>query len=172
MASAGTARFPAPAVSFQIQRSPALAWSLGVLNAAALANIGAWWYWAAPSSSNVLAMVLLAWLLAACLAARACRQLPTGRLAWDTENWLLERCQRERTPEPGPETLGRVADAALDLQFCMLLHFAQAPRSRWVWVARRHNPALWLALRRAVYSPARVMLLPVNADAPGTTPAA
>ena len=168
MASAGTARFPAPAVVFQVARSHALAGALVGFNALALANLVAWFFWSAPPSSSVITASLLAWLAAALLSVSAHWRLPMGRLIWNTETWSLERFEGEVSPE----SLGLTANATLDLQFCMLLHFSGAAHARWVFVTRKHDPSHWLALRRAVYSPAMALMLPPQADALGAPPAA
>ena len=168
MAVAGTARFPAPTASFEVRPSRALAWVLVALNALALANLVAWWHWAAPPQLWVLVMVCCVWLVGAVMTARAYGRLPTGRLVWNAENWSFEHTEHASQSE----ALGLAADVALDFQFCMLLQFSQANRSAWICVTRKHDPAHWLALRRAVYSPAMVMPLPSQADALGTIPAA
>lgn len=168
MAKAGTARFPAPAAVFRVSRSTAFAWALATLHGLALANLAAWWYWAAPPTPTIMALALLAWLVIALLSARSYLRLPVGRLMWDTEAWSFEHFEHTTVQEQ----LGMAAEASLDLQICMLLHFSKATRSHWVFVTRRHDPSQWLALRRAVYSPAIALLLPARANALGDPPAA
>ena len=168
MATAGTVRFPAPAARFEVGRSGALAWTLATLNGIALANLAAWLYWSAPPAPTTVALALLAWLMAALLSVRAYLRLPVGRLNWDTEAWSFEYYENLNVQV----RLGMAAEAAMDLQVCMLLHFPKGTRSHWVFVTRRHDPSHWLALRRAVYSPAIAVQRPPRDEAFGNTPAA
>ena len=168
MASVATARFPAPVAAFQVARSYVLAWALLALNAMALANLAAWWYWAAPPTVAIVGATLFIWLVVALISTRTCLHLPVGRLVWNTQAWSFECSDGGGVTE----SLGLTADATLDLQFCMLLHFPDAAHSRWVFAMRRHDVTQWLALRRAVYSPAMALPLPTQAHVLGNTPAA
>lgn len=175
MGSAGTIRFPAPATTFQVVRSRSLAIAVIGLHGIAIANLLAWFYWAARPAPIMIALSLVAWSTAALLSARACCRLPEGLLIWDTEGWRFERNEGSRTKTGArrdPEPLGLSAEVAFDLQFCMLLSFGKAIRLRWVFAARQHDPLNWLALRRAVYSPAMAVRLPTRADEFGIFPPA
>lgn len=168
MATVGTARFPAPAAQFRVSSSAGLGRTLLALHGTALANLAAWWYWAATPAPGLMALALLAWLVIAVLCVRAYLRLPVGRLVWDTQAWSFEYLP----PLNVRDSLGRVAEAALDLQFCMLLHFSETRRCRWIFVRREHDPSHWLALRRAVYSSAMALQLPPTQDTLGDAPAA
>ncbi len=175
MASAGTIRFPAPAATFRVLRSRFLAIALVILHGMAMANLLAWFYWAARPAPVTIALALLAWSATAFLSARACYRPPEGWLTWDTEGWNFQRDHGPR-PKAGtsrePVSLGLSAEVAFDLQFCMMLKFGKAARLHWVLVTRKHDSFNWLALRRAVYSPAMAVRLPDRADEVGAFPPA
>ncbi|HQQ71475.1 MAG TPA: hypothetical protein PLL92_14350 [Alicycliphilus sp.] len=155
----------APAVRYPLGRSLALAWLLVALAACGLAGLLAWLaQGTAPASLPIKAVTGLGlWLMAAALAWRWWRHMPVGQLSWDGGQWLIE-CPvgaQGRTAQGSPRV-------HLDLQSGMLLF---APRLQgpglWLWLERRSDPAQWLALRRAVYSPARSQA----PDSISTTPA-
>lgn len=72
---------------------------------------------------------------------------PDGQLLWDGSAWHWV----------GPGDAVRMADARvealLDLQGVLLLRIDKPHhRTAWLWLERRHQPARWLDLRRAVYA--------------------
>ncbi|MBS0507161.1 MAG: hypothetical protein JSR53_07250 [Proteobacteria bacterium] len=144
----------APAVRYPLGRSPALAWLLAALAACSLAGLLAWLaLGTAPASLSIKAATGLGlWLMAAALAWRWWHRMPVGQLCWDGGQWRLEY------PAPGCEHAVQGSPRVhLDLQSGMLLLLAPMAQGRglWLWLERRSDPAQWLALRRAVYSPAR-----------------
>jgi hypothetical protein len=84
----------------------------------------------------------LALLVAGALALRWWRSQVPGELYWDGDQW-----------HAGPNLSGRVA-VRLDLQRYLLLQLTgSAPASKhWLWLERDADHALWLDVRRAVYS--------------------
>ncbi len=98
-----------------------------------------------------LAQALTAAALAVCgpLALAAARRQPEGELAWDGAAWHWQ--PRSRGPVREVEVV-----MACDLQRWILLRLAPRGRSggaTWVWL-ESGACADWLAVRRAVYSPA------------------
>ena len=86
------------------------------------------------------------------LALRSWNNSPVGQLAWDGQLWRWEG----RGYQVG------VADyellVAIDFQNLMLLRIEnQAHAKLWLWAERRSFPTRWLDLRRAVYSPHRLI---------------
>ena len=85
----------------------------------------------------LLVLVLGAWL------ATAWWRAPEGDLAWDGASWSWRGAA------------GRPA-VRLDLQRCMLLEWRSGGRgAEWLWLDQQLAGDRWMALRRAVYSPAR-----------------
>jgi len=91
--------------------------------------------------------------------------MPVGHLAWDGSQWLLER------PVPGyDQAVQGWPQVHLDLQTGMLLAMQPVQgRTAWLWLERQIAPLQWPALRRAVYSPARVQA-PDSIEAMSATP--
>lgn len=91
-------------------------------------------------------------LAAGLLALRGWNNAPAGQLAWDGLVWRWE----------GRGYQAGMADyellVAVDFQNLMLLRIEnQANAKLWLWAEQRAFPARWLELRRAVYSPHRVL---------------
>ena len=84
-------------------------------------------------------------LVAGLGALRGLQQPDTALLAWDGQNWQIQKLLGS-TSEPG-QLLVR-----LDLQFFMLLEFrTESASAHWFWLDRVAAPGKWLALRRAAY---------------------
>jgi hypothetical protein len=149
----------APSVSHPVGRSAFLgtgllaAWLLGAACVAGLAGAG--------MTGWRLAVAVASLAGAGLWAAAWCWRLPSGELAWDGGGWRW-------SPAGGEDDAGAVA-VALDLQRALLLHWRGDAASSWLWVERRHAPARWLALRRAVYSRANPDALP-GAAPPSANP--
>lgn len=165
MSGAATVRFPAPVTTFPVLRDHLLARVVAVLHVIALANLVAWFYCAATPAPATIAIALLTWLVAVLVSMSARGRHAIGELAWDTESWHFKHANSRG--ERDPDYLGKRAHVTVDLQFCMLLHFPETASFSWLLVQRHHALALWLALRRAVYSSATVMQLPSHPIEPG-----
>lgn len=138
-------------MTYPLWRSHLQAWVLSGFWAVAVLLIAAW----------VLASQFTGWRqltgIAAviCVGLAACqgwKNAPVGQLNWDGQVWHWE----------GPGYQSGMAEyelsAALDFQNVMLLRIEnQAHAKLWLWAERRAFPARWLDLRRAVYSPHRVL---------------
>ena len=86
------------------------------------------------------------------LALRAWYNTPVGQLAWDGQLWRWEG----RGYQVGAANYELIV--ALDFQNLMLLRIEnQAHAKLWLWAERRALPSRWLDLRRAVYSPHRLI---------------
>lgn len=170
MASAGTPRFPAPAVTFRVFRSRSFAWALSALHCTTLINLLAWIFWAATPAVTVLAFALLIWVLSVLLSVRAFHRFLVGELVWDAQCWGF-KCV-DRSSGRDTDTLGTAVEVAFDVQSCMLLHFPKAQCFQWVLVHRRDAPSQWLELRRAVYSPPMAVQLPSRPHEFGIVPPA
>ena len=129
-----------------------------------------WQFWILLSLWLIALLVMVAWPLASqhvtwrhfiglaavfavgLVALRGWNNSPVGRLAWDGQLWRWEG----RGYQVG------VADykllVAIDFQNMMLLRIEnQAHAKLWLWAERRAFPERWLDLRRAVYSPHRLI---------------
>ena len=146
--SAGTARYPAPAVQYPVGRSRWLIVVLVLMQLASLAVLVAWLLQGAGAEQHVAMASLLLWAGAALLVLRFWSRLPVGTLRWEGACWHLCRV----AGPPVDQTLGEVAVVQLDLQHHMALAFPDARPAIWLLVERRREPVCWLELRRAVYS--------------------
>jgi len=138
MHAAPPARYPAAGARVAAA-GLAVVWLLG--GAALFA-----WTVSVPGAPR-LALGGLLWVAAGGLAWRGWRALPRGQIAWDGGAWRWNGAALAEVAPPA---------VVLDLQACLLLHWADAPAGlRWLWLERADAPGEWDALRRAVYSPAR-----------------
>lgn len=144
----GTARYPAPATSFPLRRSPRLGGVLIVLHGVSLMVLAAWLLRGAGPERTWAWPTLLFWFLAATLTARFWLHQPVGELVWDGASWHLQR----HAGTPAEQALGSAVAVQLDLQRQMLLAFVGARPAVWLYVEQQHGPARWSDLRRAVYS--------------------
>lgn len=166
--SSATLRYPAPSVRYRLVRSKGLAYAIFALQSVALINILAWILSGAGVPSSVSSAVI------ACVGAVWCATTTTGvflwlrqvdgQLAWTGDCWQLNLTQGSDNCLSEPINLGRSVGVCLDVQVFMLLHLPQSEQSAWFFVARGHDPSQWLALRRAVYSPA--IMAPALPDEP------
>lgn len=146
--SAGTERYPAPAVEYPVARSKRLAGALLALHATSLAVLAAWLWQGAGAQRPAALPALLLWGAAAALAARFWLRQPVGSLAWDGAAWTLSR----HAGQAADQALGGAVVVQLDLQRQMALAFPLARPALWLYVEHSGHPARWLDLRRAVYS--------------------
>ncbi len=146
--SAGTARYPAPAVQYPVGRSRGLTAFLTLAHLISLAVLVLWLIEGAGADRTAMAPSLLIWCATAAIAARFWSRLPVGDLIWDGEHWIFRRAEGASKDE----ALGDVVMVQLDAQRCMALAFPAAHQTRWLFVERQCEPARWLDLRRAVYS--------------------
>lgn len=146
--SAGTARYPAPAVHYPVGRSRTLAAVLALVQLGSLAILTAWLLHGAGAARSAMLASLLLWASVAALALRFWIRLPVGALSWDGEGWQLRRA----TGSPAEQALGEFVVVQLDLQHHMALAFPAARPGVWLLVERQREPARWLDVRRAVYS--------------------
>ncbi len=91
-------------------------------------------------------------VIAGLAAWRGWKNAPVGQICWDGQVWRWE----------GPGYQAGVAEyellAAADFKNVLLLRLEnQAHAKLWLWAERRAFPARWLDLRRAVYSPRRLL---------------
>ena len=85
-------------------------------------------------------------------AYRGWRNSPVGNLAWDGQSWRWE------SPNYQTGVAEQQLSVLADFQNVLLLRIEnQAKASLWLWVERKAFPERWLDLRRAVYSPVRVV---------------
>ena len=129
-----------------------------------------WQFWILLSLWLVALLVMVAWLLTSqfatlrqlfglaavfgvgLIALRAWYNTPVGQLAWDGQLWRWEG----RGYQVGAANYELIV--ALDFQNLMLLRIEnQAHAKLWLWAERRALPSRWLDLRRAVYSPHRLI---------------
>ncbi|MFD0667662.1 hypothetical protein ACT80S_08080 [Ramlibacter sp. MAHUQ-53] len=151
----------APSVNVPVGRSRF--WGLLVLGGwgLGLADLA---YWCVADPRPGMPQALTGVVLAACgaLAWLGARRQPEGRLAWDGAvwSWSVRGVSREVA-----------LSVACDLQRWILVRLCPTGRpgtgARWLWLEAGADPADWLALRRAVYSPATPDAQP---EGPATTP--
>lgn len=150
----------APAVRYPHGRAPAVGWLLIAVASVGLACMLGWLVLGTERADLAVKAVtgLGLWLVCCAVAWLWWLRMPVGQLTWDGGQWLLE------SGLPGQaQTVQDSPRVHLDLQWAMLLS-AQALQGRgmWLWLERRSDPVQWLALRRAVYSPARSQALGVG----------
>ena len=148
----------APSVSYPVGPTRGLAIIFLTLCAVSQGAVMLWCY-QSHSVGWRQALGQVAWLAATWLGWRSWQRLPRGRIHWSGQSWSWEI--------PASDVAGRVL-VAVDAQSALLLRW-QSPDGTdaqeatdagstggdlWLWLARSSSPADWLALRRAVYSPA------------------
>lgn len=141
----------APPVVYPLGRSSFQAYLLASVWGAGLLVAIAWFY-ASGRIDWRIPLVAVFVLFAGFAAHGGWKNSPAGNLAWDGQLWRWE--------SPGYQT--GVAEQQLsvlaDFQNVLLLRIKnQAGASLWLWVERKAFPERWLDLRRAVYSPVRVV---------------
>lgn len=146
--SAGTERYPAPAVVYPLARSQSLAAALLVLHLLSLVVLWAWLLQGAGAQHLALVTSVVVWLASAAMAARFWASQPIGSLAWGGAGWQLHR-----TAHPiAVQALGSAVIVQLDAQRQMALVFPGAHPSVWLLVEKKRQGERWPELRRAVYS--------------------
>lgn len=111
-----------------------------------------WFFHGARQLDWRIALALIFVMGAGTAAYIGWRNSPTGQLAWDGEIWRWE--------SPGCRTGVAEYDLSVlvDLQHVLLLRLENQTHARlWLWVERRSLPERWLDLRRAVYSPRKLL---------------
>ena len=136
----------APAVSYPLGRSRALAYLLFAAWLVAALVTALWWQ-AARQLDWRLVLGLTSLVGAGWALYAGWRDAPIGQLVWDGQLWRWE----SRSYQGGAAL--QAPTVMLDLQRVMLLRLQnQARASWWLWAQRSSAPARWLDLRRAVYS--------------------
>ena len=157
----------APAVRYPHGQSARVGWLLATVSSCGLACLLAWLvFGTARADIPIKAVTGLGLWLACCLIAWCWwARMPVGQLAWDGGQWLLESGMSGQA-----QAVQGSPQVHLDLQWGLLLSLKvlQGPGC-WLWLERRSDPLQWLALRRAVYSPARSQAVDVGQPA-GSTP--
>ncbi len=142
--------FNAPAVSYPVGRSRfQTELTLAVVLASGLAQV-LWWL---MSDGREMAHLLglLIWLVATGWAFWRLWHTATAKLVWNGQGWSW-CCALTSQPV--------VPQVIVDVQHSLLLCLRPVNGSAWwVWPAQQTQPALWLALRRALFNP------PVPSDA-------
>ena len=137
--------YNAPAVIYPVGRSHFQAGlTLAVGLAGALAQ-GAWWL-LSDAHGPVQGLAWLLWLGFCGWALWRGLHTPRAQVVWDGQEWRLQA---------GALNLLVTPQVILDVQHSLLLCLRTEPGlTRWVWPAQKAQPARWLALRRALFSPA------------------
>ena len=141
-----------PAVRFPVERSARAGLALAALIVAGAMVLTGWGMAGAPTHPWAQPLGWALWAVTAGLAAMAWWRSPRGTLQWDGAQWWLL---------PAGQALPLAARTApevhLDLQRFVLvcLPLCDAPRV-WLCLERNASAQLWPALRRALYSRARV----------------
>jgi toxin CptA len=140
----------APSVSYPAGRSRfaaallLLAWLLG-------GAVTALWWLQSQTPGWRLGAQWLVLTAAGVFAALKWWHSEPGILAWDGEVWSW-------SDERGDHT--GMIEVTLDFQHRVLLRWTSDNGSRWFWLERAGSKERWGDLRRAVYSRARLELLP------------
>ena len=139
----------APPVTYPVARSPRAALLVLLASGAGLAALAAWLVQSdSPGWRQGLAGAV--WLVATAWATIAWALSPRGSIAWSGTDWCW-------TPAGAPR--GRAGELALALDFQSFFLARWEPPGGggvWLWLERQGDPARWNALRRAVYSRARI----------------
>jgi toxin CptA len=149
----------APSVSYPAGRSRfaaallLFAWLLG-------AAVTALWWLQSQSPAWRLSVASLVLGVAGAVAAWNWWHSEPGILAWDGATWSWSNQRGLHT--------GTI-QVSLDLQQCVLLRWTSENGSRWFWLERAGTAERWDDLRRAVYSRARLEVLP-DLRAPAAKP--
>jgi hypothetical protein len=146
----------APSVSYPVGRSRFSALLRATLWVAGAAATG---MWLATARVDVAGAIAAVGVLAGCAgwAAWSWFREPSGELSWDGARWTFTSGGRQESGD---------LQAALDLQAVLLVHLCAAGSRRWLWLERGPEPRRWVALRRAVHSPA---FADAGAEPPGAT---
>ena len=128
-------------------------WCAGLL-------LSALWLYTSRPAAWPISVAAASVFLAGAAARFGWKNSPTGQLGWDGQFWRWE--------SPGYQA--GVAEQQLcviaDFQHVLLLRLEnQAHASLWLWAEREAFPSRWMDLRRAVYCPQRVPLVPMPAAA-------
>lgn len=123
---------------------------LGVFWLVGLASTGLWVQVAGPTGWRLWAAIVVTGAATFAVALSGLREV-SGTLVWDGTCWLLESVRGKGWP---PGSIARV-HVHVDLQGLILARLEPAVglarrRPQWLWLERRHSPATWVALRRAL----------------------
>lgn len=138
----------APAVTYPVGRARHVGSVIVAVWLLALAVLGA----GAPLTNYSLfktSAAVAAWLMCGFVSWRCWHASAQGRLSWTGAEWLWTPLGLAR-PELGhPEVIW-------DMQRTLLILWHGPTRRQWLWLVQSAQPALWLDLRRAVYSRPRI----------------
>lgn len=116
--------------------------------------------YSSPALDWRVILALTATICAGLAAYIGWRSSPIGCLAWDGQFW----CWEGQGSQTGAEE--QKLSVVADFQNLLLLRLENSARTHlWLWAERRAMPGRWLDLRRAVYSPRRVVR-PLQHDDP------
>ena len=135
----------APAVGFPLGRSRFQAWLIGVVLGLGGAVVMLWLVHSDGGDGRQY-LALAGWLWAAGWMGLEWWRTPQGTLQWDGVAWTLLIGSRSVLVVPA---------MVLDFQRMVLLRLQATGSVTWAWLDQSNCPARWLALRRAVYEPAR-----------------
>ena len=139
-----------PAVRFTLTRSKLLAGLLSLVLLLQLALLCGWAMSTAGGSLAFKALVaVILWLAAVVCSVHWWRHSPQGMLRWDGERGEWQQSSEAAVMLESPKV-------RLDLQSILLVQTRRTGSSPgiFLWLEQRADPLHWLALRRAVYSPA------------------
>ena len=163
--AAVASRYQAPGVRYPVARSQQLGCILLALSVPGLLVSIAWWFLADVGLLAMLAAIS-AWAGASLLAWRFWQRSPTGFLVWDGQGWTLD------SPQIG--AIEGVLTIHLDLQrslwVCLAPSDAQHGAPLWLWLEQSQCAALWMDLRRGLYSRPRLGAADNLAQADDHTP--
>lgn len=150
--SASSSYHHPPAVRFPVERSVRAGLALTVLIAASGLVLVGWGMAGAPPHPWAQLLGWALWAVTAGLAAMAWRRSPRGALQWDGAQWWFLPTGQVR-----PLAARTAPEVHLDLQRFVLvcLPLCDAPRV-WLCLERDADAQGWPALRRALYSRARM----------------
>ncbi|GAB4211149.1 MAG: hypothetical protein Fur007_00830 [Rhodoferax sp.] len=148
--------YAAPSLVWRLRPSAQprqIALSLSVMTGATLLG----WRMQAQVQPEVWLGILLAWLAVSAWAVWALAKPANGDLLWrdGAWHWLAAAGRhpsvalRLRVIWPGQRHLW----LAVDTEPGAPRAAAHAAPPRWLWLSQAHDPAQWLALRRAVFNP-------------------
>lgn len=142
----------APSVSYPVGRCRFAARLYAATWLVAAGTCAAWTA-LSPRAGTAHALAALTTVVLGVWLTVAWRRGPVGDLAWDGAGWQW----RGQAGRPS---------VRLDLQGCLLLEWRGTEGGHaWMWLDQHRAGDRWMALRRAVYSPARTEASP-QAQAP------